>query len=62
MDMKKIGELIALQRKKLGYTQDELGNILNISGKAVSKWERGLSCPDASLMNRIAVELKISIA
>ena len=62
MDMKKIGEFIATRRKMLGYTQDDLGNVLGISGKAISKWERGLSCPDVSLINRIAVELKVSIA
>lgn len=62
MDMKKVGNLIAVRRKALNYTQDELGTLLGVSGKAISKWERGLSCPDVSLMNRIAVELKISIA
>ncbi len=62
MDMSKIGKLIAQRRKNLGYTQDEFGEIIGVSGKAVSKWERGLSTPDVSLLNRIAVELKISIA
>ena len=62
MDMIKIGTLIAKRRNDLGYTQDELGEILGVTGKAVSKWERGLSSPDVSLINRIAVELKLSIA
>lgn len=62
MDMKKIGNLIAARRKAMDYTQDDLGAVLGVSGKAVSKWERGLSCPDISLMNRIAVELKVSVA
>ena len=62
MDMIKIGNLIAQRRKKLGYTQDEFGELIGVSGKAVSKWERGLSTPDVFLINRIAVELKISIA
>lgn len=62
MDMAKMGKCIAAQRKALGYTQEELGAMLGVSGKAVSKWERGLSCPDAMLMNRLAVELKLSIA
>ena len=62
MDMIKIGTLIAKRRNNLGYTQDELGEILGVTGKAVSKWERGLSSPDVSLINRIAVELKLSIA
>ena len=62
MDIKKVGELIAARRRALTYTQDELGEVLGVSGKAISKWERGLSCPDVSLMNRIAVELKISVS
>lgn len=62
MDMIKIGRLISKRRNDLGYTQDELGEILGVTGKAVSKWERGLSSPDVSLINRIAVELKLSIA
>ena len=62
MDMIKIGKLILKRRNDLGYTQDELGELIGVTGKAVSKWERGLSVPDVSLMNRIAVELKLSIA
>ena len=62
MDMIKIGKLIAKRRNDLGYTQDELGERIGVSGKAVSKWERGISVPDISLINRIAVELKLSIA
>ena len=37
--------LIAQKRKEHGLTQAELGTMLGISGKAVSKWERGLSKP-----------------
>ncbi len=62
MDMEKIGRLIAVQRKALGYTQDDLGRILTVSGKAVSKWERGLCCPDVSLLSKLAVALKLNIA
>lgn len=62
MDMIKIGKLISKRRNDLGYTQDQLGEIIGVTGKAVSKWERGLSVPDVSLINRIAVELKLSIA
>ena len=61
MDMIKIGKIIAERRKTLGYTQDEFGKIIGVSGKAVSKWERGLSCPEVSLLGRIAVELKVSL-
>ena len=43
--MEDIYQLISKKRKELGLTQSELGSMLGISGKAVSKWERGLSKP-----------------
>ena len=43
--MEKICDLILEKRKARGLTQAELGAMLGISGKAVSKWERGLSKP-----------------
>ena len=43
--MENICDLISQKRKELGLTQSELGSMLGISGKAVSKWERGLSKP-----------------
>ena len=43
--MEKICALISQKRKERGLTQSELGAMLGISGKAVSKWERGLSKP-----------------
>ena len=44
------GKMIAEKRKEKGLTQDALGAMLGISGKAVSKWERGLSQPDEAHM------------
>lgn len=43
--MENICDLILKKRKERGLTQAELGTMLGISGKAVSKWERGLSKP-----------------
>ncbi len=43
--MENICDLIVAKRKERGLTQEELGAMLGISGKAVSKWERGLSKP-----------------
>ncbi len=43
--MENICDLIVAKRKERGLTQAELGAMLGISGKAVSKWERGLSKP-----------------
>ena len=49
MDQEKIGLFIAKLRQEKGLTQTELGNMLGVSYKAVSKWERGINLPDASL-------------
>lgn len=47
------GKMIAEKRKEKGLTQNALGAMLGISGKAVSKWERGLSQPDGTHMVRL---------
>lgn len=54
MDTTKIGELICALRKEKGLTQVQLAERLNVSDKAVSKWERGLGCPDVSLLARLS--------
>ncbi len=51
--MKKINDLILEKRKERGLTQAELGAMLGISGKAVSKWERGLSKPCDEHLERL---------
>ena len=43
VDPKKTGEVIAMLRKNMGLTQNELGERLCVSYQAVSKWERGVS-------------------
>ncbi|HHV09582.1 MAG TPA: helix-turn-helix transcriptional regulator [Clostridiales bacterium] len=50
MENEKIARFIAQQRRAKGMTQKELAAQLGITDKAVSKWERGLSCPDISLL------------
>lgn len=57
MDYKRIGETILELRKKQGYTQSELAFKLNVSDKAVSKWERGLGLPDISILSTLAMVL-----
>jgi DNA-binding XRE family transcriptional regulator/desulfoferrodoxin (superoxide reductase-like protein) len=54
MDCDKIGRLILSLRKEKGLTQSQLAESLNVSDKAVSKWERGIGCPDVSLLPEIA--------
>jgi len=61
MDMTKVCRLISNRRKELGLTQQELGLQLGVSAKAVSKWERGLSCPDVELLGQLSAALRVSI-
>lgn len=51
--MERIGDSIAQKRRELGLTQAELGHMLGISGKAVSKWERGLANPCREHMEKL---------
>lgn len=57
----KIGEIIVDRRKVLGLTQQALADQLHISFQAISKWEKGASYPDVTILPRIAAALNISI-
>lgn len=59
---KDIGEQISSARKKRNYTQRELADKIGVSDKAVSKWERGVGCPDISLLLPLCEELNIDIS
>ncbi len=61
MDQIKIGNFIAKERKSKGYTQRQLADILGISDKTVSKWERGNGFPEVSLLLPLCKELDISV-
>ena len=61
MDSKSIGKTIASLRKKSGMTQSELAERLNVSNKAVSKWENGQGYPDISLFPSLAALFGVSI-
>ncbi len=61
MDQQKVGEFISLLRKEKGLTQQELAEKLGVTDKAVSKWERGLGCPDISLLVPISEIFDVSI-
>lgn len=56
-----IGSLIAELRKEAGYTQKSLAEALNLTDKAISKWERGLSLPDTTLLPKLSVLLDVDI-
>jgi len=61
MDQIKIGRFIAERRKLAGLTQSQLGEALGVSDRAVSKWERAKSLPDASIMLELCGILKITV-
>lgn len=54
MDCKKVGQLICGLRWEKGYTQKQLADRLHISDRTISKWERGLGCPDVSLLHELS--------
>ena len=61
MDQMKIGRFIAERRKQCGYTQMQLAEKLNITDRAVSKWETGRSMPDSSIMPELCALLDITL-
>ena len=61
MDLIKIGKFIADSRRKKEITQEQLAEKLYITDRAVSKWERGLSLPDADKMLELCNILDISV-
>lgn len=61
MDQIKIGKFIAERRKQAGLTQLQLADKLNITDRAVSKWERGKAMPDSSIMLELCFILGISV-
>ena len=61
MDNAKIGRLIYSLRKENNMTQLQLASLLNVSDKAVSKWERGLGRPDLSLLPQLSKIFNVDI-
>lgn len=61
MDCNRVGKLILALRKQKLMTQKQLADLMNISDKAVSKWERGLGCPDVSLLAELSEILGVNI-
>lgn len=61
MDYQKVGALIAKMRKEKELTQKQLADKLGVTDRAVSKWERGLGCPDVSLLESLSRILEVSI-
>lgn len=61
MANKTTGEIISSQRHEKGFTQKELAEKLNVTDKAVSKWERDVALPDINTIPKLAEILDISI-
>jgi len=62
MNTNKIGNFITKLRKEKNLTQIELANKLNVSDKAVSRWETGKNLPDVSILENLARELSVSVS
>lgn len=61
MDIKMVGTQIARLRKEKGLTQNDLGDRLGVSFQAVSKWERGETLPDTTILLDLANALGTSV-
>ena len=61
MNKERLGNFISGERKTLGLTQKDLAVRLHVTDKAVSKWERGLSYPDVTLLEPLAQELDLTV-
>lgn len=61
MDNSKFGKFIKELRKEKNMTQKELAEKLYLTDKAISKWERGLSFPDITILNSISKIFDVSV-
>lgn len=61
MEQAKVGKFIAKCRKNKNMTQADLAEKLNITDRAISKWETGKGMPDSSIMLELCNELDISV-
>lgn len=61
MDKKKTGSLIKEARINKNYTQSELGDLLGVTNKAVSRWENGDSFPDVGVLENLSAILDLRI-
>lgn len=61
MSNKTLGEMISSLRKEKNMTQNDLAKKMNVTDKAVSKWERNLSCPDINSIPKLAEMLGTTV-
>ena len=60
MNAEETGALIRRLRRERGLTQAQLAGMLQVSDKAVSKWERGAGCPDVEMIPALAAAFRVS--
>ncbi len=61
MDCAKIGALICRLRKERNMTQKQLADAMHLSDRTISKWERGMGCPDVSLLTPLSEILNVNL-
>ena len=61
MNKERLGAFIGARRKERSMTQKDLAALLHVTDKAVSKWERGLSYPDVTLLEPLAAALGLTV-
>lgn len=61
MDAKKIGTFLRELRKEKGLTQEQLAEVLHVSGRTVSRWETGTNMPDLSILIQIAEFYEVEV-
>ena len=62
LNTEKFGRRLAELRHQSGKRQREVADELGVTPQAVSKWERGLSCPDILILDELSSSLGVSIA
>ncbi len=60
MEQQTMGKRIVQLRKEKGYTQEQLAEMMGVSAQAVSKWENDVSCPDISILPKLAEVLGVT--
>ena len=61
MRPEKVGSAIKTLRLQAGFTQHDLADALSVTDQAVSKWERGLSVPDVSIITKLSILLNVDV-
>ncbi|MBQ8310226.1 MAG: helix-turn-helix transcriptional regulator [Clostridia bacterium] len=62
LDMELLGRRLADLRHHSGRTQREIAEYVGVSIQALSKWERGLACPDMLILDELALSLGVEIS